>query len=142
MDIKIIIHQHLHWKNLVKSLLNEAEVSILNPSILIKDTDCDLGRWIYSSDKKPFNSNDNFIALKKLHAKFHHLAGTIALNYQSGKVEQTHELMKEFDDISDKLVQQLKQLQQCENIIKSSNHRFNAGIYFFYDFVDNFLVIA
>jgi hypothetical protein len=111
MNIENIINQHLHWKSLVESLFNVNDSAILNPSIIIKDDDCDFGKWIYSKEAENVSSNETFQKVKKLHKKFHHLTGKIILCFQSGEVDKARELFTSYGPLSKDLITYIEQLQ-------------------------------
>lgn len=110
MDFDIAINQHLNWVNLVESLFNETDSNILNSSSLIKDNECDLGKWIYSADNKLL-SNKIYQDLVQVHKDFHFQAGTIILNYQSGRKEEAEQLHKSFKELSMQIISLLNQLK-------------------------------
>ena len=111
MDIEFLIHQHQNWKNLVESLFNEEDSSILNPVALSKDNECELGHWIRSKEARPFLFDDSYSNLIDLHTDFHYLAGKIVFEFQAGKVTEAKKLIPQFSDISEKLILTLEKLK-------------------------------
>ena len=110
MDFDIAINQHLHWVNLVESLFNEDDSKILNSSSIIKDNECDLGKWIYSAENELL-LNKVYLELVQVHKDFHYQAGKIILNYQSGRKEEALKLQQSFNDLSKQIISLLNQLK-------------------------------
>ncbi len=110
MDFDIAVNQHMNWINLVESLFNESDSTILNASSITRDDECDLGKWIYSVDKD-LVSNKIYQELVQVHKDFHFQAGIIILNYQSGRKEEALQLHKSFKDLSIRIILLINQLQ-------------------------------
>lgn len=110
MDFDIAINQHLNWVNLVESLFNEGDCKILNPSLVIKEDQCDLGKWLYSVNTNIL-SNKIYQELVQVHKDFHFQAGTIILNYQSGRKEEALKLQVSFKELSKDIISLIKQLK-------------------------------
>lgn len=110
MNFDIAINQHLNWVNLVESLFNENDSKILNPSLIIRDDECELGKWLYSVDKD-LSANKTYLELVQVHKDFHFQAGSIISCYQSGKIDEARKLHKPFRDLSEHIVSLMNQLK-------------------------------
>lgn len=115
MNFDELSNQHLHWKSLVESLFDENNSSILNPSTIIKDNDCDLGKWIYSNEASRYSSSQSFKKLQEVHQNFHLYAGKIILDFQSGNIEDANRLHPLFTQASDDIASLLQDLKKEES---------------------------
>lgn len=112
MDIGVLIHQHLNWKSLVESLFDDDNCNILNPTTISKDTDCDLGKWIHSTESDFLSSNETFQQLEIAHKKFHRYAGRIILDYQSNYIDDAKTELALFNQSAEEIIQYLRELDK------------------------------
>ena len=116
IDFDIAIHQHLNWMTLVASLFNESDSRILNPTVIVKDNDCELGQWLINNSDN-FAGHDIFQQLVRTHKTFHVLAGQIILSFQSGDgmTDEVKAMQQAFHNNSDNIILLLRQLRDQLN---------------------------
>jgi len=112
MDIEVLIHQHLNWKSLVESLFDDDNCNILNPTTIAKDADCDLGKWIHSTESDFLSSNTAFQQLEIAHKKFHLYAGKVILDYQSDNIDDAKRQLALFNQSAEDTIKHLQELKK------------------------------
>jgi hypothetical protein len=111
MNIDTLIQQHLKWKSRVECLFNESNCNALNPAIYGRDTDCDLGKWIYSPATESLAHLEKFQQLKKAHKKFHLYAGSILMDFKSGKTVEAEARLPLFRKAAQDVIYLLTELK-------------------------------
>ena len=90
MDLNQAILAHSKWKTRLQNFIQGNEQ--LNPEMVGKDNQCDLGKWIYGEGSK-YASLSQFSDLKTKHAKFHAAAANVVRNAKSCTPEKALEML-------------------------------------------------
>lgn len=112
MNFEDAIKAHAEWKIKLGSYLKKPDGS-LNPSVVEKDNQCELGKWIYGEGTK-FRSLAEYTALKTDHAQFHQCAGAVIrkIDAKAGVSEDSLLGMNsEYSKASGKVLRAIKALQ-------------------------------
>ncbi|MBF0264488.1 MAG: CZB domain-containing protein [Gammaproteobacteria bacterium] len=111
MNIDEVINEHYQWKVLVEGLFDQKTSNLVDSSLISTDINCSLGKWIISNEAEQISQTQMFKDLKKIHKNFHQLAGTILVDFQSGRVEQANHLLSEYQESSQEIIKILEQLR-------------------------------
>jgi len=108
VDIDLLITFHINWKNSIENVIEDGMAEVLNPVIIGKDDECDLGHWINSDESKSLLPNEIHKKLHKLHKEFHYFAGWFLFDYQLGNERKAIDLLDHFKANSIELIDLLK----------------------------------
>ena len=99
------IKAHSIWKLRIRSLLTGKSGTELDPSVIERDSFCELGRWLHS---KSIHSipREMHRDLLEVHATFHHEAARIVREVQAGRLLGIEEIEpgSAFGDLSSQIV--------------------------------------
>lgn len=88
LDVAAAIAAHRNWKKRLESYIKGTSDEKLDHSVICKDNNCALGKWIYSASSEDFSHIPAFIEVKEIHAKFHIAAGEIVQLADNGEKEK------------------------------------------------------
>lgn len=91
MNVDQAILTHIQWKNRLRNHINGNEK--VDPAVLAKDDQCELGKWLHGEAQKEFTSPGTLSELKVKHARFHAAAAAVARNAISCSPEQALKLL-------------------------------------------------
>jgi hypothetical protein len=94
MNIDQAILAHVKWKIRLKRYIDGHEE--VDPAILAKDDQCDLGKWLYA-DAKDFVGPVALADLKTRHARFHTVAAGVARSARSLSPGKAMEMLDPLD---------------------------------------------
>ena len=114
VDFDVEINNHLQWRAIIESVVSGDVSMEIHGGLIASDKDCQLGRWLYSSESASYEGNFHFNLLIADHKKFHLLSSEIVAAYKQGDFQKTHKLLDEFYFISDKVIDTLKELKELE----------------------------
>jgi hypothetical protein len=83
MTTKDAITAHVNWKLKIHALLSGKLSEKLDPSTIVHDNMCELGKWIHSDGKNKI-PKDKHAELLEIHADFHREAARIVREYNAG----------------------------------------------------------
>ena len=110
------INAHIKWKIRLQDYLDGTSKEQLDPTVICRDDQCALGKWIHGPALKHFSEDATFAQLRVDHAQFHMVAGNVVSNMQSNKRNLAEELMDgEYRHASHKVIQALTELNQQVN---------------------------
>lgn len=81
MNFDEAINAHTKWKVRLRMVIEGTEK--LDPAVVCKDNQCDLGKWIYGDGAK-YNRLVSYGILKSEHAHFHQCAAAIVTKANAG----------------------------------------------------------
>jgi len=91
MNVNAAINAHVAWKQrLAKCLAGDGEK--LDPSVVGRDDQCDLGKWIHGEGQQ-LASDTDLRALRAQHAVFHTRAAEVVELCQRGDKSAAQQLM-------------------------------------------------
>ena len=94
INIMDAINAHIQWKLRLERYLNGTSNEKLDPSVICRDDQCKLGKWIHGPALKHFQADDGFVTLRDDHAQFHLIAGRVIANMQENDKAAAEALMK------------------------------------------------
>ena len=107
-DMQAAIDSHLAWKKMIEtSIIGDADTVNLK---LMSETNshlCPLGRWIDSVEI----DGSLLSELKRIHSKFHLLAGEIVALHEANQDSAKNEKLLEFQQVSEQIIRLLKSMQ-------------------------------
>ncbi len=100
---------HMKWRTRLESLVH-GDIS-LDPEAISSYHECDFGKWYYSdSAQQNLGDLDIFKQLGTYHANLHDVARQIAEKVQKGQMGKARELLKELEEIRQKMFEALDEL--------------------------------
>jgi methyl-accepting chemotaxis protein len=90
IDVDAIIDGHRQWKVKLRDAIENGDQ--VDAATLSRDDCCALGKWIYS-DGQRLNGRVSFTALVNNHARFHHVAGEVALLINAGRSAEAEDAL-------------------------------------------------
>lgn len=114
MNFDDAIKAHVSWKIKLTTYLKRPDKS-LNAEHVCKDDNCDLGKWIYGEGKIYSNRNE-YIHLKKEHARFHKAAAEIIKKADTGhglSEEVAVGIKSEYNEASNNVVSAIMEMKKA-----------------------------
>lgn len=106
MDFQEAISAHQKWKVRLRMVIDGKSTEKLDPDVVCKDDQCDLGKWIHGEGGRTIGSKPEFGEVKTTHANFHQVAGRVLKKALSGDQAGASSLLDgEFFDSSSRVVQ-------------------------------------
>jgi hypothetical protein len=90
MNFDDAINAHTKWKVRLRMCIDGTEK--LDPAVVCKDNQCDLGKWIYGEGAK-YNKAASYSTLKAEHANFHKCAADVVTKANAGKKAEAEALL-------------------------------------------------
>ena len=117
INIMEAINAHIHWKLRLEKYLNGTSEENLDPSVIGRDDQCKLGKWIHGPALKYFNDDDETLkTLRDDHALFHVTAASVVTLVQSNNHLAAEGVMNgEYTQASRKVVRDLTLLGKNVN---------------------------
>jgi len=86
-DVAAAIESHQDWKLRLRAVIEGRSQERLDPRIIGRDDQCQLGKWIHTAGARQFGGRRKFADLRARHAYFHVCAGRILTLALSGQKE-------------------------------------------------------
>ena len=83
MDLGNAIEAHLQWKVRLRMFINGSSAERLDPAVIARDNQCELGKWIHGP-ATAYASRPCYVALKGAHAEFHASAARVVTKAVAG----------------------------------------------------------
>ena len=110
----VLVHQR--WKTKLRMAVDGKSTESLDPNVVCKDDQCDLGKWIHGEGGRTMGAKPEFGAVKTTHADFHALAGSILKKAQAGDKAGADQMLDgEFFQASTKVIQAIT---KCKAVCK------------------------
>jgi methyl-accepting chemotaxis protein len=90
IDVDAIIDGHRQWKVKLRDAIESGDQ--VDAATLSRDDCCGLGKWIYG-DGQRLSGRASFTALVNNHARFHHVAGEVALLINAGRSHEAEDAL-------------------------------------------------
>lgn len=79
------IESHQKWKMRLRAVIESRSQEELDPNVVCRDEQCDLGKWIHGVGGQQFGAQPGFVDLREKHAHFHARVGRVLSLAQSGQ---------------------------------------------------------
>jgi hypothetical protein len=93
LNFKTAIEAHMQWKHRLKAVIEGNSKEQLDPSVICRDDQCVLGKWIYGEGIKRYMANGVFRELREHHAQFHRCAGEVLRVAQTGALSDAEKML-------------------------------------------------
>ncbi len=104
---------HINWKLRLQDYLDGKSAEPLDPMMICRDDQCELGRWIHGPGMAHFHGLGPFHQLRATHAQFHHVAADVVQKVQARDRGAAQEVLEgEYPRISHKVVLALTELHK------------------------------
>lgn len=113
LNFRTAIEAHQRWKMRLQAVIEMKSSETLDPKVVCRDDQCDLGKWIHGEAGRRFSDDPQFVELRSKHAYFHVCAGRILTLAQAGQKERAMAEMSsmgEFSRVSRSVVGELASL--------------------------------
>ena len=77
IDLPEAITAHVNWKARLQKYVDGVSGEKLDPMLVCRDDQCDLGKWIHGSGTDRFYADESFRTLRADHAQFHYVAANV-----------------------------------------------------------------
>ncbi|GIW24641.1 CZB domain-containing protein [Meiothermus sp.] len=116
LDVQGVLEAHLAWRKRLEDAIEGRSTEELDLSVLVRDDQCQLGRWIYhEAAKTTLALHPEFARLREAHRRFHLAAGRVVQAFRLKGLHTARELLAgDFDHHSRLIVQNLVELMQKE----------------------------
>jgi hypothetical protein len=98
LDFKAAIAAHMAWKTRLVAVIDGTSKEALQPTVVARDDQCPLGKWIHGAGGENFNSYTRFKQLCVDHATFHVCAARVLATAQAGEIPQAKLALKSGSD--------------------------------------------
>lgn len=88
LNVKTAIEAHVKWKQRLKEVVDGTGSEVLDPYIVARDDQCQLGKWLHSEGRKQFGAHPGFMPVVTSHARFHRCAGHTLQLALDGKAKE------------------------------------------------------
>ena len=116
MNFDEAVSAHQKWKTRLRIVIDGKSTEKLDPNIVCKDDQCDLGKWIHGDGGRTMGSKPEFGEVKITHADFHKVAAGVLRKALAGdKAGAATMLDGEFFHSSMKVIQAIT---KCKAVCK------------------------
>ena len=113
MDLNHAVLAHQAWKSRLNQYLGGSSQEPLDPIVISKDDQCELGKWIHGEGRKVFHDEPAFQALHECHEHFHRKAGEVVKMAQQGHVKEAQEVFdRDFPEDSKEMALAIHRLKK------------------------------
>jgi hypothetical protein len=112
MNLDQAVSAHQQWKMRLKMYVGGSRQEKLDPAMVWKDDQCDLGKWILGVGSAKHGSRPEFRGLKEWHEYFHRCAAEVVRKVQVGDAAGAKKLLdSEFYKYSSEVVMGITRLR-------------------------------
>lgn len=113
INIMEAINAHVRWKIRLEKYVDGTSEEKLDPRIICRDDQCQLGKWINGPALEHFRDDAGLITLRDDHAQFHIIAGEVVNKMHANDPVAAEYLLKgEYMEASRKVVRDLTELNK------------------------------
>jgi hypothetical protein len=94
INISESIDVHMKWKGRLQSYVDGTSKEQLDPLVICRDDQCELGKWILGPALQYFHDDENFEKLRSDHANFHFLAGSVVMKVKDNDLAGSEALLE------------------------------------------------
>lgn len=110
------VQAHINWKLRLQNYLDGKSQEQLDPMVICRDDQCELGQWIHGAGMNHFHELEPFHQLRADHAQFHYVAANVVQKVQANEHDAAHTILhEEYPRISHKVVVALTELNKAVN---------------------------
>jgi hypothetical protein len=114
IDLSQAVQAHINWKLRLQNYLEGKSDEKLDPMVICRDDQCELGQWIHGAGMGHFHELEPFHQLRADHAQFHYVAANVVQNVQANDRNAAKAIMdNEYPRISHKVVLALTELNKA-----------------------------
>ncbi|MBI3130774.1 MAG: CZB domain-containing protein [Acidobacteria bacterium] len=114
MNFEEAISAHQKWKTRLRGQIDGTGKETLDPRMVSKDDQCDLGKWIHGEGQTQMGAKPEFQEVKATHAHFHRTAGEVVAKAKAGdKAGASASLDGPFFEASSKCVQAIMKCKKA-----------------------------
>lgn len=107
------INAHVRWKIRLEKYVDGTSEEKLDPGIICRDDQCQLGKWINGPALEHFRDDAGLNTLRDDHAQFHIIAGEVVNKIHANDKVAAEVLLKgEYMEASRKVVRDLTELNK------------------------------
>lgn len=88
LNFRKAIEAHQKWKTRLQAVIEMKSDEALDPKVVCRDDQCDLGKWIHGAGGGQFTGDPQFVELRRKHAYFHVCAGRVLSLAQAGQKDR------------------------------------------------------
>ncbi len=116
MDFQSAIGAHQKWKIRLRMVIDGNSTEQLDPDLVCKGDQCELGQWIHGAGGQSMEAKPEFTEVKTTHAHFHTVAASVLQKAQAGDKAGANALLEgEYYDASTKV---LLAISKCSAVCK------------------------
>lgn len=93
LDFMGAIEAHIRWKVRLESYISGESEEQLDPSVVGRDDQCALGKWIHGPGGTRYDSLPVFQSLRETHAGFHQCAAQVIQSVDEGDTDKAGEIL-------------------------------------------------
>jgi len=113
INIMEAINAHVRWKIRLEKYVDGTSEEKLDPKIICRDDQCQLGKWINGPALAHFQDDAGLVTLRDDHAQFHIIAGEVVNKMHANDKVAAEDLLKgEYMEASRKVVRDLTELNK------------------------------
>ncbi|MBU1481883.1 MAG: CZB domain-containing protein [Gammaproteobacteria bacterium] len=113
ISIPEAIDVHMRWKGRLQSYVDGTSKEQLDPMVICRDDQCDLGKWILGPALQYFHDDEGFEKLRSDHANFHFVAGSVVMKVKDNDLAASEALLNnEYARASRDVIQDLTELNK------------------------------
>jgi hypothetical protein len=113
IDLMKAVEAHINWKLRLQNYMNGTSAENLDPMVICRDDQCELGKWIHGPATDHFHGVEAFHDLRADHAQFHYVAANVVKHVQAADRPTAEALIcNEYTQVSHKVVMALTELSK------------------------------
>ncbi len=115
IDLPGAITAHVNWKARLQKFIDGKSDEKLEPMMVCRDDQCDLGKWIHGPGTDRFYADEAFRGLRADHAQFHYVAANVVRYMQDDDRAGAEALLRgEYTKVSQHMMGLLDELNRHE----------------------------
>lgn len=119
LDFVVAKGKHLAWKTRLRNFLNGGDNLTFDEAVSYRS--CALGKWLYSEGMRDYGHFAAVQQLEKLHSEMHTAVGNVIQFKEKSDVTQAEAGLRVVDELSDKVVARLNELEHSVGGSKATN---------------------
>jgi hypothetical protein len=113
INISEAIDVHMKWKERLQNYVDGTSKEQLDPMVICRDDQCELGKWILGPALQYFHDDAGFDKLRSDHANFHFVACSVVMKVKDNDLAGSDALLKnEYARASRDVIQDLTELNK------------------------------
>ncbi len=113
IDLSQAVQAHINWKLRLQNYLGGKSDERLDPMVVCRDDQCELGKWIHGPGMAHFHDLEPFHQLRADHAQFHFIAANVVQKVLASDHAAAQNILEsDYPRISHKVVMALTELNK------------------------------